>query len=246
MKTSNKILLTAFGIVFIVILIFLFYFKSNINSGIKGNGQILTEERQVPAFTKINIKNRIIVKYKQDSIHKLIIKTDSNLIKIVKTEVKDGTLNIYTSKGYSVKNNILVEISSNKINFIDLSQGSEFTGLNKITGNTFTLKASSGSKVNVDINFASVKSKISSGCIIDLSGNAKNLELKSSSGSILKANSLLVDNCFITSSSGSICKINVSKGLSVNASSGSIVKYSGNPDMKEIDISHGAKLAKIK
>ena len=246
MKTSNKILLTAFGVVFILILVFLFYFKSYVNSGIKGNGQIITEERQVPAFTKINIKNKIIVKYKQDSTLKLIVKTDSNLIKIVKTEVKNGTLNIYSSKDYSAKNKILIEIWANKINFIDLSQGSEFKGLNKITGDAITLKASSGSIVNADINFVSVKSKISSGCIVELSGNAKNLELKSSSGSILKAGSLLVDNCFITSSSGSICKINVSKELSVNASSGSIVKYLGNPDMKEIDISYGAMLTKIK
>ncbi len=84
MKTSNKILLTAFGVVFILTLIFLLYIKSNIK-GIEGNYQIITKEREVAAFTGINIKNRIKVKYKQDSIQKLSIKTNNNLIKLVKT-----------------------------------------------------------------------------------------------------------------------------------------------------------------
>ncbi|MCK5823721.1 MAG: DUF2807 domain-containing protein, partial [Bacteroidales bacterium] len=109
--------------------------KININ-GIKGDGQILTETRQVATFTGIKIKNRIRVKYTQDSVQKLIITADNNLMKLVKSEVKNDTLNIYTSENYFVNDTIVVEISSDKINFIDLSQKSEFTVLNTITGDT--------------------------------------------------------------------------------------------------------------
>ena len=245
MKTSNKILLTAFGLSLILTLIFLFYIKSNIK-GIKGDGQIITEKRQVSTFTGINIKTRIKVKYTQDSLQKLIIKADNNLMKLVKTEVKNGILNIYTSKRYNIKDTILVEIVSDKINFIDLSQGSEFTGLNKITGDTITLNANSQSKINADISFKYLKSNVNSKSIINLSGNVKKLELKNISGSKFKGKNLLIENCFITAESNSKSEINVSKELNVEARGGSKVKYSGNPNMKGIDVSHGAKLQKIK
>ncbi len=72
------------------------------------------------------------------------------------------------------------------------------------------------------------------------------MELKTISGCIFNAHKLLVENCSITSKWGCKSEVNVSKELSVKASDGSIVKYSGNPNMKGIDITTGAKLTKIK
>ncbi|MBE9468797.1 MAG: DUF2807 domain-containing protein [Bacteroidetes bacterium] len=245
MKTSNKILLSGFLVAFVVTLIFMFYIKSNINE-IKGDGQIITETRQVAGFAGIKIKNRIKVKYIQDSKQKLIVTADNNLMELIKTEVKDDTLNIYTSKNYSFNDTIIVEISSNKINFINLSQKSEFKGLNKISGDTITFNLNSCSKLNADINFTCLNCNAISKSIVNLSGNVETLKLKNNSKSKFSANNLIVKKCFIEAKMHSKSEVNVSKELNVEAQGKSKIKYSGNPDLKGIDIKNGASLIKNK
>ncbi|RLD55808.1 MAG: hypothetical protein DRJ01_16130 [Bacteroidetes bacterium] len=245
MKTSNKILLSGFLLVFVATLIFLFYIKSNIK-GIKGDGQIIIETRETPSFSGIKIKNRIKVKFTQDSLQKIIVKTDNNLMNLIKTEVKNDTLNIYAAEKYSVMDTIIVEVTSDKIKFIDLSQSSEFKGLNKISGDTITFNINSWSRLNADIDFTYLNCKAASMSIVNLSGNVETLKLINNSSSKFLANNLLVKNCFVNSKMHSRSEINVSKELTVEAKGNSKIKYSGNPALKGVGIKSGASLIKFK
>ena len=66
---------------------------------IRGNGNVVKEERKVSDFEALEVSTGVEVLVTQDSIEKVVVEVDSNLLKILKTRVESGTLKIYLEEG---------------------------------------------------------------------------------------------------------------------------------------------------
>ena len=93
-----------------------------------------------------------------------------------------------------------------------------------------------------DISWGTLKLDVSAGADVTLSGSLKKADINCSSGAWVNAGNLITDVADIEASSGGDVEIHVNEELSVSASSGSDVIYTGNPRMKQINISSGADL----
>lgn len=66
--------------------------KESLFDCLKGSGKTITEERIVDDFTKIEVKNIFNIYLLQDTITKVRIKGGKNLLPLITTKVKNGTL----------------------------------------------------------------------------------------------------------------------------------------------------------
>lgn len=200
------------------------------NFGKKGNGNVVTQERDVSEnFTEIRGSAGLDVYLTQGNEYKIMVEADENLQQFIETDIKNGKLHITTSENISWSEAKKVYVTFVEVNSIEASSGAEVIGNSLIKSETLSLKASSGADLEVEVFAKDITAQTSSGAEIKVSGKASSLFAKASSGSELNAKELLVVNCTAEASSGAEIKVNVKEKLDANASSGADIRYSGNP-----------------
>lgn len=214
-----------------------------INTTSAGNSDE-TEIRKVKNFKAIKVSTGIDLYLTMGDTEKVKIVADDDIIDNLKTEVKDGTLHIYMkqnnwfnwSRGNKTRK---AYVTVKQLEEIRASSGSDVRTENTLEGESLTVSASSGSDVEIDVIYKNLKVDTSSGSDAKISGKAKNFEAEASSGSGIKAQELKSKNCKAKASSGSDISVSVTDELYARASSGADIRYSGNPQMKDIDESSG-------
>lgn len=112
-----------------------------------------------------------------------------------------------------------------------------------VTPTLHSLAASSGSEATFKGNLEGDFSvKASSGSQLDLAGSCISLEAEASSGSDVDAEDLDCQNVTVRASSGSDISVAATKRVTGNASSGSDVRIRGQPPVVQVETSSGASV----
>jgi len=246
MKTSNKILLSFFALIILSITIILFVVGNDVKFGTTSDEKLGNAEqlRNLPHFNKIEIESRFNVHYTQDTFQEVVVKADSSLIDLATTEVSNDKLLLHSKKRLRNRQHIDVFVTTDSIIEVKSSAGGTFKTLRKMNVYQFDGSGSAGAVYKVEGNFTNLKLDFSAMCVGDFSGTCKNLVIEASAGSVLNADNLVADKGNVSASARSVSKINVTSELSVSASSGSVIKCLGNPQIKSINISSGAQFIK--
>lgn len=206
-------------------------FDISLNSGIKGNGNVVEENRGViESFHTIKASEGLDVYLEQSNNENITVEADENLHELIITEVVDGVLKIHTSKNIGRASSKKIMVSFKDISKITSSSGSDVYGTNTINTDHLELSTSSGSDMKVEVNTMSVRCKSSSGSDLRISGKTEKLVAEASSGSDIKAGNLKAESSQVNASSGADITVNTSKELTAKASSGGDIKYYGNPE----------------
>lgn len=202
----------------------------NLNTGERGNGNVVTEERSVSEdFTEVKASAGMDVFLTEGSENKIVVEADENLLPLIKTEVKDGKLTITTSGNIGFYKSKKVYVTYKELNDITASSGAEIIGNSVIRSERLSLQSSSGAEIKVEVFSKELSAKTSSGADIEVSGKASSFNAQASSGSELDAAKLQTINCIAKASSGANISVNVKENLETNVSSGADINYYGNP-----------------
>jgi hypothetical protein len=246
MKTTNKILLSVFAIILLVILSILIVLKVKINMGVDTtNLKVIEQQRNIPKFNKIDVGNRFTIIYTQDSTTTLKLKADSSLLASIKTEVRNGTLYIDLTKDLITRNKVVVYITNDSINEVSLSEDCDFTNKKLMSVNSLKLGCNIRSTVNLNGNFGAMKLFMHLQSTGTIKGSCREFEFEGLEAR-LSADEFIVKKCNLNVKHGSKSYVNVTDELTVTAGSGSRVTYIGNPVIKNVDITGGAQLMKKK
>ncbi|PHR74107.1 MAG: DUF2807 domain-containing protein [Lutibacter sp.] len=212
--------------------------------GIQGNGNVVTEDRNISSdFTAIKVSQGIQVHLTQGSDVDLSVEADENIIDLLVTEIDGGVLKIYFDKNVNrATRNIY--LTATNINSIRTSSGAHVKGENTIETTSITLRASSGSGINLDLIADNVSSDVSSGANMRLSGTTQTFDGDASSGSHIKATNLKSEISKVDVSSGASIDVYASKKITAHASSGGDIDYSGNPETVSKSKSSGGSISK--
>lgn len=208
-----------------------------------------TENRNVSNFNAVKVSTGIDLYITMGTSESVKIVADDDIIDELITEVKDGTLKIYMKQSNNWFNwntgnqTRKAYVTVKELQAIDASSGSDVKSENTLKGEDLKVKASSGSDVELDVYYKNLWLDTSSGSDAKISGKTKNFEAEASSGSDITAHDLESKICRISVSSGSDATVNVTDELYAKASSGGDVRYSGNPQVKDIDESSGGDVS---
>ncbi|MBN1181742.1 MAG: DUF2807 domain-containing protein [Bacteroidales bacterium] len=248
MKTSNKLLLIAFGIILTGIIVILFSIKKyvvfeNINvSGIK------TEKiHAVSAFTNLEISGAIYVELQKSTKNELTLVGDTAILSRLTIDQVGDNLILKLKGSISEKHQINAVLRTDKmeINKIRVSAGSSLTSQDTIFSQNIDIDASAGARSNTPVVVKSVDCNASAGATIKLKGEAENLSAQASAGAHVDAQNLAASNVKVNASAGGFSLVWAVETLDVSCSAGGFVKYKGHPDMRNIDLNSGGNLSKI-
>lgn len=159
-KQTNKILFIGVAIILVGVLVLevVSLKRSDNIQDEDSEGKIVTEERDLPPFSKIVNEAFFDIKYVQSEKSQVVVTADESEIKFIETDVYDGELEIYSSKtNLDTKYDIIIyspncsEIKNEGVGMItcDSISSSKLKVENEGVGN-IDIKKISGSKLNVE------------------------------------------------------------------------------------------------
>ncbi len=216
------------------------------NLGVKGNGKVITQERNVSEkFTEIRGSAGLDIYLIQGNEYKIEVEADENLQQFIETDITNGKLHITTSENIGWSKAKKIYVTFIEVNTIEASSGADVVGKSMIKSETLSLKSSSGADLEIEVFSKDISAQTSSGAEIKVAGKASSLVAKASSGSELDAKDLTVVSCTAEASSGAEIKLNVKEFLDANASSGADIQYVGNPTSVNANKSSSGSVKKL-
>lgn len=217
-------------------------------------------------FNKINVSNAILVVIEQSNEPEIIVVADEKSQENVVTEIKNGTLYIYTKSRYNnnvksktsfsifgftrniIHNNIRVQkviVKLAKIEALEANSASRIENKGVLECDFLQLKISSAATMNLNIESDKVEIESSSASTINIKGMALDLDASSSSASTINAGELLVNEVKASASSASNITVHPIVNLDADASSGASIKYNISPKTIEKESSSGGNVHQI-
>ncbi|MDG3581696.1 MULTISPECIES: head GIN domain-containing protein [Galbibacter] len=219
-------------IVALVISIFLTScnFDINFSGGIKGNGEVVTQNREATqTFTSVKATEGLDVFVTQGDQTSIKVEADENVIDLIGTEIRNGRLLIECKKQIGRATSKKVYVTLPTIESLESSSGALLSSAGTIKGDAIKLDASSGSDIKVELQVKNVSSHASSGAEIEVYGVTGHLEAHASSGSDIHADRLKARSVEANASSGADIDVNASEEIAIHKSSGGDVDYKGSP-----------------
>ena len=183
--------------------------------GIRGNGHIKTEQRQVGGFANIDAGGAFEIEW-QSGTPSVRVTTDENLLPYIENNVSGDTLHLRTREHVWPTHGIKVVISSPTRAAAKLRGAVKLTA-NKLSGPAFAVESKGASKVS-------------------LSGNIERLLVDMTGASQLAADGLQTKTAEISTTGAGDADVAVTDTLKVVITGAGKVTYSGNPPTIEKQI----------
>jgi len=203
-------------------------------TGVTGSGSIVTEAREVSGFTRISVSGAGSVVLVQGAAEGAVVETDDNLMKYVRTEVRDGVLYLDTSAtGKPVNLRPSKEILYT-VTFRDLD-GIVISGAGDVTADAIAIPAldiavSGAGDISIgDLRTEKLGVAVSGAGDITLSGEARVQSVAISGAGSYKAGDLRSASAVVAISGTGDATVWVTDRLEAEVSGVGSVSYYGEP-----------------
>jgi len=176
--------------------------------GVRGNGNIKTDQRTISAFANIDAGGAFIIEW-QNGAPALSITTDENLLSYIDSDVSGDTLHLHTRDQIWPTHGIKVLISSPTRSGAKISGAVRLTAT-QLAGPEFAFQSTGAARVTLD-------------------GSVDELLADMTGASELKANALQTKTAEISTTGAADAELAVSEILKVAITGAGKVSYSGNP-----------------
>ena len=189
---------------------------------IVGDGQPASETRPIGPVSAISADGAFAVTVKIGSPPGLTIEADKNLLPIVKTDVSNGKLEIYTDRSYSVDGRIKVTVTSPKVADISAS------GSNQINADGLT-----GERLTISLNGSNQA---------EMTGNVATMTVEMSGSNHLSAQRLIADNANVTISGSGNAAVDARQQIVADISGAGSISVYGNPKHRSTQVNGAGKI----
>lgn len=179
---------------------------------IKGSGTLATETRPVQKFTSISLSSSGEAVIEQTGAESLTITTDDNLLPLITTEVKNGTLELSTAPNKWISPTKLVF----KITVSDLRK-IEVSGSGRVSA--------------AKLEAPALSADISGSGSMKLAGKVDDLKISVSGSGSFDCAELVARRARVEVSGSGSVRVNASEELKTDVSGSGSIRYLGNPKL---------------
>ena len=212
-------------------------------TGVRGNRNVVTENRSISSnFDAIHISHGIELDLSIDGSTSLIVEADENIMDLIRTEVENGVLRIYTEENIWSSKARIVHLSADQINKIKATSGASVHNRNTLRSKSLELSATSGANLSLLLEVDQLDCSTTSGSDISLKGMANHAKFRATSGSNLRAKNLTAKSCDASVTSGANVSLHATDALEAKATSGGNISYDGSPTTIQKKSSSGGSI----
>ena len=185
--------------------------------GVRGNGRMTEEVRDIREFNKIDASGAYTIKVKVGEEPRLKISAEENLMKYIRTDVRGNTLIIDSRKSISPRKEIRIYVTTPELYSIDCS------GANNVYAQ--------------DIDADNFRVELSGAGNIDLHGQTDRLRAEISGAGNIDARNLKANEVIISVSGAASADVYAKDYLDASVSGVGSIDYYGNPKKTNTSVS---------
>jgi hypothetical protein len=205
--------------------------------GVRGSGDVVTESRKVSGFDSVSVEYPSQVSIKQGTAESLKISAEDNLLPNLKTEVKNGTLEIFYKQTGDEHVNptkpVVITIIVKDLSEVDFSSAGELT-LDGLKTDTLDVSLSGAGSLELnEIDIKKLSVNLSGAGGTTASGTADDLDVNISGFGDFKGADLHSQTASVHISGTGGATVWVDDQLDVDISGAGSVNYYGSPDISK-------------
>lgn len=232
---KRKLFLTLSGIMLIQVALF----ATSCLTIIKGNGNVVKEERNVAEFSGIYVSSAINIILEKGNQQKILVETDENIMEHISTQVEGNVLRVKIKNALTIRKatKMNVYVTYTGLNNLSASGASSIKGDEEINAKNLKIESSGASDININVDSENIEVDISGASDLIIKGKTSVLKGEASGASNLLAKGLVIGKAFLEVSGASDAKINVTELMNADVSGASSLKYTGNPEVRTVESS---------
>jgi hypothetical protein len=214
---------------------------------VKGNGNVVTENKQVGDFTGVELQASFDVFLSEGSATSIKIEAEENIIPHIELHVVNGILNIETEDNIwlSTRKPVKIFITSPGYNNIQVSSSGTITGQTKISNATkLDISVSGSGELKLDVDAPEIETNVSGSGEMSLSGETKKFSGDVSGSGDIKAMNLKSEESDLQVSGSGNIDVYASIKLEANVSGSGDVRYKGDAQVTK-NISGSGEVKKV-
>lgn len=206
------------------------------------------ETRKLEDFSSIEVGEAIELIITQGDKNEAVVEVDDiDLVEVI-TEIRGSELNIERdSRGRNNTNNrgeVVVRLTYKNIDEISVNSAASVFSKSKIKARDFEASASSAGRMELELDVTDLEVNVSSAGSIELSGTCASMDLDASSAGKFEGYDLVCGTIKADVSSGGSGEVSVNDRLEVDAGTGGVLYYKGDPDKVLADSNLGGRIQK--
>ncbi len=202
---------------------------------IKGNGNVVTQERSVGTYDGISLSGWFDVELVAGTEGSITLKGEENLLEFIETEVKNGTLDIRPERGYNLQpsswkgGGILVTVPVESIGEVSMSGSGDIVGKTRLKSESLRASMSGSGDISLEVAAGMLEVVLSGSGDIALSGTADRAEIRVSGSGDVEAYELQAREVEAVLAGSADIQVTASESLMARVSGSGDIFYRGNP-----------------
>lgn len=202
---------------------------------IRGNGEMVTEERQLGPYDEVSVSGWFDVELTEGNEGDLTLYGEENLLEYLETEVKGGKLTIKTRLGYRLQpsswksGGIKITVPVEDINALSMSGSGDIRGKTRLRAEHMELGMSGSGDMQLSVDAGSMEVTLSGSGDIELQGTCGTLEVRVSGSGDVSAYGLEAREVDAMVSGSADIQVMATESLKARVSGSGDITYRGNP-----------------
>ena len=204
---------------------------------IKGNGEMITQNRNVSNYTKIALIGSMDVELISGKEGALKVEAESNLQEYITTEVSDGVLKISEKKGVSLSpsanRGIKVIVPFEEIEGVSITGSGNIRNSDQIKAKSFETRITGSGNLKLNLNVKDLKSVVTGSGNTELQGAAENFSCTVTGSGDFNAFNLRAFKAEVVISGSGDVEVTSTEELKARVSGSGDIKFKGNPKKED-------------
>ncbi|CAM4300834.1 head GIN domain-containing protein [Gillisia limnaea] len=217
------------------------------NERIKGNGEMVTQNRKVSNYDKVTLVGSMDVELISGKEGALKIEAESNLQEYITTEVSNGVLKISVEKGVSLSpsgnRGIKVIVPFEEIEGVSITGSGDIINLDQIKDRSFETRLTGSGNLKLNLNVRDLNSAITGSGNTQLKGTAENFSCTVTGSGDFEAFDLRTTNAEVSISGSGDVDVTVTESLKARVSGSGDIQYNGNPKKQDFKTSGSGSIS---
>jgi hypothetical protein len=216
--------------------------------GVRGSGNVVSEEMALADFTSIEAANAFEVDITQSDTFAVTIRVDDNILDLVDVSKEGDTLRIGLEQGVSLRGDVTLEaeITMPELEGLELSGASKASVSGFQSSGQLDIGLSGASSLDGDLEAGDIDINASGASKIVLEGSATEAIIEGSGASGLDLADFTVDTAEVKLSGASDATVRAQERIDpVDVSGASRLRYLGDPSLGDVTTSGASTVDKI-
>lgn len=217
------------------------------NERIKGNGEMVTQNRKVSNYDKVTLVGSMDVELISGKEGALKIEAESNLQEYITTEVSNGVLKISVEKGVSLSpsgnRGIKVIVPFEEIEGVSITGSGDIINSDQIKARSFETRLTGSGNLKLNLNVRDLNSAITGSGNTQLKGTAENFSCTVTGSGDFEAFDLRTTNAEVSISGSGDVDVTATESLKARVSGSGDIQYNGNPKKQDFKTSGSGSIS---